>query len=528
MNVLSSFYPWVFVGYNYPSLRPSLSEQAGLRRLVFDFVQGLYSHGYVDKHLFESISRNREGRLPDIQATMDLVLASSVPSRSSTEQTSNPSSPAEDASFFDGASVPQTDLAADERILFRECLAMHAPTFLRNRRLDWSDIEVFSRVFEQISDCRRVEAWAEGQLIRTICQQIVQSTSISPLEILGESGSGKTTFLTLIYCGLGLMRREDTQRPIPFLINVHRYEELIYEGSERLESQVRTEFKRDIARFMRVVEGSPKQGVILILDGYDERSRFRDVILSEIERLEQRIEQKKIVSFRHGPKGPQAMPRWRPEASMTFKNLSPEDPRIQSFCEHFCAAASVSNGHDLPPPNLFVELKKYRLESVDVFTAKLLLDQASQGRDKSKRRLSELVRSSCESALRQSTGSTRDELTKAAELAFRHGIITSELPFHELRRSAQAWTLINEHKIIGDFLIAYHIVDQLVAFEPVPSAGGRSRKRTPIPVAFTFVYPYQISRFCKELMSVSVGREQQILNTLAFPVRKSITKKNLP
>ncbi len=339
-------------------------------------------------------------------------------------------------------------------------------------------------------------------MFSVIFDAMLQSRDSLPLRIEGPAGAGKSTLLSALYWYCYQSSLRDPSLPLPFFLNLHRYDSLIYDDnpSRTYESQARDSLERDLELLRNYLKRAPDTEVLIFVDGIDEDLRFRGA-------LEQYI------------LGPDFLPGFhrrtiavtsslgsRPDISYLFgaENVLSIRPVLVSSSaagRAISAFVRLLGSVDVPGTALFLSSTVQRLgfRSIDLMTLALLHETRSTPALRDVRNLTELYVHWCNVWLNRE-GAT-DEMAAARQLAFSYEIERRKFSAEELRR-LRSWKLIHTHETVRWFLIASHVIDHLMT--------GTLPIQNRITV-LGFAYPHSINEFCKEMLNRDVESQRGAL-----------------
>jgi nucleoside phosphorylase/5'-deoxynucleotidase YfbR-like HD superfamily hydrolase len=356
-------------------------------------------------------------------------------------------------------------------------------------------LEIYDHLFRPILNSAR---WAHGNVFDILAAQIVASSNPFPLRINGRPGTGKTTFLSLLYLALLQHHRNNADAPVPVYVNLKRY--ISPERGKEREWVPRAAAEDDLAFLRKLLQADSQQSVIILLDGIDEYVRYDTVIEEEVLNLVEDCSQaKKVVSIglnylANREKFRRKLRRGldNPETKITLEGVPLDaSDRILPLISAFRVTYPKPIGDD-PAGEIIRRAKGFRLQTLDLLLLSMLFDGLiDQIRYEQVRTLSDFFQIYCESFLQTESGN--ESLHAAAQLAFEYTVkpgFTSDLEAYVHRRS---WKLIHLHATVRDFLVAWHAV-QLV----------RSAANTTEAAQLTdlnYVYPHNVNRFCKDIVN---------------------------
>jgi 5'-deoxynucleotidase YfbR-like HD superfamily hydrolase len=386
---------------------------------------------------------------------------------------------------------------------------------------DWRSVDqvpvdalrAYSRFFLTIAT-REKSPLGGANVFDQLSEFVIASKDSMPLEISGLPGSGKSTFLALLYVQLTRATRRATSTVTPVFIDLNRYEHVVYDDGDGDTEQAAVRlFREELGELEVLLKSYPDEEIVVLLDGVANHARFRDSILRELHAVLGSARHKKLVSLRYerttDPISDDAPPGWAPGDRIILSRLNVSDSRVTEFAE--AAMALYGFARKVSGKELMHAIKQLNVEFIDLFTVTRLASALSKPTGELSR-FSDLLFAHCRTRLAQNpvTAAQPDvALAHASRLAFNRAYLGTNYSAGEIRGRPE-WELVHEHPTIQDFLIANHVVNTLKEFGQKAGSPRESR----VPIEFTFVYPYQINRFAKELINRTQTNQHQV--ALAF------------
>ena len=351
-----------------------------------------------------------------------------------------------------------------------------------------ADLAVYAQIFRHLVASAPFDTQA-ADMFAVVANLIQSSTSPYPLRIDGTPGTGKSSFLSLVYLALEYSSSRDSG-PIPFYLDLHKF-------------QSAQDAQKTLGEHLKYVTKTltrSGRSAILLVDGVDDytphAAQLEKAILSFIDKNPQI---KKVVgiglsSITDDPLfGSSVAQSGEPEHRILLRGVPVVEEQYEPFVRDFLAVQGAST---LAATELLDKLNLVRLPEIDLLTLSLLL-QFHKRPIQQPLTLSGLYEQYCRSVL-------GDDFNSAAALAFRF-TVNDELPASAAGPWNHAWRLIHWHVMMRDFLVAWHIQETLNRV----ASGDCSGLKT-----LDYVYPYQISRFSKELVTSSEQNEIRLLSAI--------------
>jgi nucleoside phosphorylase/5'-deoxynucleotidase YfbR-like HD superfamily hydrolase len=382
--------------------------------------------------------------------------------------------------------------AVQERYLAR---AYREPSFLRR-----TSFELYSRLFGHVAEVRNAEP--APTLFEVVAREVEAGPADAPVQVEGPAGSGKTTFLNVLYWYLKQRYDQGASASIPVYVNLHAYNVLSADGrGERPEAAVVARLQSDLVPLSSLVEAHRDQPIVLIVDGDDEYARYQQIVTGHLLELLARCPYKRIVGLRRSAADG---PRWSEAAqfSVFIRSLAADDPAVDAFIADY---SLVKAGGEAEAEVLRRQIQELvtqsHLPEIDFFSLGLLAESDHQRKG---RTLAGLLRDHCREYVRRRHGAdSATVLQAAAEAAFNVEIRRQEPPAGGL--TGTVGELVNLHPRVRDYLAAQHVIDEMLRI----GAGEVSPQHV-----LNHVHPYRINRLCKELISGDAQLQEKLLQAI--------------
>lgn len=354
--------------------------------------------------------------------------------------------------------------------------------------------------------------------------KLSQSPQSSPLELLARSitstataesfwvegppGTGKTSLLSVLYWYFLEQRGRDKDSPLPVFINLHRYNELTPRSgdSSPMEDQAVTALRRHLEPLAAIIEEDPTFPLLVIVDGYDAYSRYRDQTSSALFDLLRKSKHWQIIGSREqAGQSSSYVDTSGVQAAVSLAAIKSDGPIFPGLIDSFLIIMAPG-GEPALGETLRQLIKKWKLKTVDLFTLSLVFDQAKNIRNVSSKDLSGLLEDYCQKFLRRrlSTLDSKSELLeRAGSIAFSYAVKqTKTIP----EKGETLWELVNRHATICDYLAARHLIQDLVK-----NAEGNAKKTIS---TLRYVFTHRVNRFCKELLNRDQATQLQVVKAI--------------
>lgn len=344
-------------------------------------------------------------------------------------------------------------------------------------------------------------------LFDRLAQSIAGSTAHFPLRVDGKPGTGKTTFLTLLFLALYKQSKQNPQAPIPVYVNLKRY--LTPKRGAETVWNSEAAARDDLSMLAEILEGASANSLAILIDGIDEYVRYDDAVEQSVFQLISRHSPlKKIVAI--GSNYLYDKERFRRELPQ-FNN--PQHLLVLGsvpLTDSARAATLVGSFVGLREPQapnqsdiihrVLARAEAFGLRRIDLLLVEMLVNSLESRSYSTSGRPTDFFIRYCEDFLQDSD--QPETITSAAQLAFDYTVKDAPLDLSQCIRR-RAWKLLHSHPVIADFLIACHAINAIRA------AGRGERERLP---DLDYVYPHRVNRFCKDLANASRDVQFEVLD----------------
>lgn len=349
-----------------------------------------------------------------------------------------------------------------------------------------------------------------SHLFDKISEAVQSSSSPQPLRVEGLPGTGKTSFLSILYWYFFDLYTQGKSDLLPVFINLHHYNELIPQRDNTLplQNQVVNAIKRDLSPLEEHVRQSPSQPLLVIVDGYDEFARFQVATWDYLSEMLRTCRHLKVVGSRESPDQTGANPADKFDAVYRLRSVEVSDPAFGDFIKSFLKVASPSAPATAAGP-VREAIARIKLKTVDLFTLSLLLENYKHERNNVPYTFSEILKSYCRRFLEQrlsQSSSRADALDRAAKLAFAYEI-KEERNFGDEEEDRVFLDLIQRHVRLREFLVAHFVTSELLKITRGDIKAAESLR---------FVYPFRVNRLCKEIINQSPKTQYKVAQAVEF------------
>ncbi|RKI43500.1 HD domain-containing protein [bacterium D16-51] len=393
-----------------------------------------------------------------------------------------------------------------ESVLLRELHEFIMKNYIKERyrkeELSEQDIEIYSDLFKLCIDiCNdkgRVEV--DGNIFDFVKDVILNQKKGNLIKIAGPDGTGKNTFLSILYIYLYRYCLDNGFSFCPFYINLHFYDTVI--GNSGLgEQEMKNVMYKDLERLNVLVKAQPDIPYIIIIDGNENYFRttlktakyFNDYIndFSAHKKIVCIGERTNIYVYRERKKYTYMYARML--YTFRFKAINNyETDKWKKFIHFF---TKIDGNRDLTE-DINSYLDRFDLDEVDfnilnVFK-KCYDSDVLSGLDS----ISDLYKNYCMAYLRDT-----DDFEDSARMSYEYFMTNKKFSQDEIARNNREWNLIHQHKTISNFLIAYYYVGKIKNFSGKEDIGE-----------LEYLFPKDVNIFIKPLINESLEVQELILD----------------
>lgn len=398
----------------------------------------------------------------------------------------------------------ERSLAELHNIVLSEYLS---PIYLKYSIVQQHTYEEYSRFFKVVSSVETTNKSYLFESFEKLKNTICNCKYEVAFWIQGSSGTGKTSFLNLLYWYFYKLYFEDKDKILPVFINLHRYSRCFQRYQKKqsidvnrlsLEEQAIEQVQQHLQPLQNLISLCPSQHFLVIIDGYDRYSELEERIFRYLvgEYLSKYsciyvIGSKEEYNFSLD------IPISQPDNYIYFKPVKTDSSLLCNLIETFLNI-SLPSGYAEKTEYLVDLIRKYKLEEIDLFILSLL-------KCKTKIRctqlppISQLLQYYCQDYLRQAqliggAQQCNQVLDRTAQLAFSYEINEADDTSDEEEVFLE---LIYCHPKIRDYFIARYIVNQLFKIQDNAS----DKAVSDVVRILKCVQPSRINRFCKEIVN---------------------------
>ena len=395
---------------------------------------------------------------------------------------------------------------AAEKPIFRTLHDFVMANYIKERykkeELEPEDINNYSELFKLTIDICHNKGKVEvtKNLFDFIREDILVRKKDNLIKIKGPDGTGKSTFLSILYIYLYNYCRKNGFSFYPFYINLHFYDIKISDMPSD-EQQIKDRMYGDLEQLKHLTQANPELPYIIIIDGNEDYFRttlksakyFNDFI-SDLPG------QKKIVCI--GEKTNVHYCRERKKYTYMYSKMlytfqfRPIAKNDKQKWEKFIRLFAAVEGNDELTSHIDSYLEKFDLEEVDLNILSVFKNCYDRDTLDESNSLTDLYENYCLAYLDDT-----DEFEDSAKMSFEYFMTNKKFTQEEIAKKHRKWNLIHQHKTISNFLIAYHYIQILKDYN-----GNTGTNR------LEYLFPLDINIFIKPLINEDAETQELILD----------------
>lgn len=347
--------------------------------------------------------------------------------------------------------------------------------FIKKR---YQNIKVSEKTFAEYSDLFKpfvqVTSDETGEyevdnLFEFVIDKIDVADNENYIKIIGPDGTGKSSFLSILYVYLYHCFCKKRIIEYPFYINLHYYDTIDLEGSSvsELNQKVKSKINGDLSAMIELSKHDFDNKFLIIIDGNDNYIRTHldsSIILNEI--LDKIQAHKKIICL--GEKTGIHTYIGRPSGSYiddmttyTFR-FSPIyiserekwNDVIRGYCEIINRKGQICN--------IISCIDKFKVKEIDYNLLTIFGDCAAKHDLNKISSISELYQNYCLDVLKMSM----KKFESCIGLSYEYFMTSNHIEQKRIASNWKEWELIHQHKSVSNYLIAKYYAKLILNYSP--------------------------------------------------------------
>lgn len=375
----------------------------------------------------------------------------------------------------------------------------------QQRSLKSHSYEDYFQFFHIVSEIKTKSL--DDSLFKDLNKFIDKNKKTISLWVQGLPGTGKSSFLSIVYWYFYELYHNCQNAFLPVFINLHRYSRLIKnEASKKLLQKDHTWLISQIDCHLNpldeLIKLYPNQQFLVIIDGYDRYSELEEEIFRYL--IEKYTNHTYIIGSVRKYDVNVPIPN-SPRNHRSFSSLKTEDSNaVYQFIEAFLKIALPAFSYAEEIQFLLDVIKQYKLEEIDLFTLCLLKCRTPKDCCNLPP-LSAILHRYCQDYLTKINKHMLDrayDLDYVAQVAFHHEVIKKPLNDDD----TVFLELVYCHPKVCEYLIAYQMIKELKSLNTLNSKSHEDINRA-IDI-LRCIQSNQVNRLCKEIINNNQLPEQ--------------------
>lgn len=323
------------------------------------------------------------------------------------------------------------------------------------------------------------------------------------IKIVGPDGTGKSTFLSILYIYLYKYCINNGFTFYPFYINLHFYDNIV-DSKTFNEEEIKAIMYKDLEILKRIAQNFPNIPFIIIIDGNENYFRttlkvakYFNEFIKEISKYKKNIytivcigEKTKVHAYRERKKFTNYS---RMAYTFKFKSINNyETEKWKSFIETFVSLEG--NGDLLIPINSYLE--KFDLYEVDLNILSVFKDCYESDVLNEVTSISDLYKNYCMTYL-----GDVDDFEDSAKMSYEYFMTSKKFEQEEIAKNNKEWNLIHQHRTISNFLIAYYYVNIMKTYNARHDVAK-----------LEYLFPMDVNIFIKPLINENLETQKLIFD----------------
>lgn len=323
-------------------------------------------------------------------------------------------------------------------------------------------IESYSKLFKSFVCVKKddLEEQQVDNLFQFAANKVDETDNENYIKVIGPDGTGKSTFLSLLYLYLYQKFCNQEIMHYPFYINLHYYDSNIIDvdNMDELNRVVKEEIIKDISALIEFSKINPSIKFLIIIDGNEKYERthlksgiFLETLLREI------TNHKKIICI--GEKTNIHLYRDRNENignidnvttytfrfSSTYINQKDRwENEIELFCQIFGCKRQINNINKC--------IERFGIKEIDYNLLTIFCDLSKKTNLSNISSLSDLYHQYCLEYLEKN----EKRLNTSMVLAYKYFMTKEFIEQKYIFQNWKEWELVHQHKTVSNYLLALY------------------------------------------------------------------------
>lgn len=330
-----------------------------------------------------------------------------------------------------------------------------------NITMDMDIFEAYSELFKSFvcvknDDLKELEV---DNLFMFIADKVDETNNENFIKVVGPDGTGKSTFLSLLYIYLYECFCSKTIKEYPFYINLHYYDSNVInaESLDELNAVVKEKIREDLEALIEFSKTNPKINFLIIIDGNEKYERthlkssiFLENLLSEIQSHKKIIclgEKTNIYFFRERNNDVYIdnLTTYTISFSSIYINEKNKwEEEIRKFCKLFDNEKQINNINKC--------IEKFSIKELDYNLLTIFCEVSKKNNLANIFSVSDLYHQYCLEHLEKS----EKRLNISTCLAYKYFMTKEFIEQKYIYTNWKEWELVHQHKMVSNYLLALY------------------------------------------------------------------------
>lgn len=373
-----------------------------------------------------------------------------------------------------------------------------------NLKIEQKTFDSYSELFDFFIKVRNDDSEEQNvdNFFEFIVDKVHQTDNENYIKILGPDGTGKSTFLSILYLYLYECYCKGKLQEYPYYINLHYYDRNVVEIDhlDELNRAIKNRIKEDLNDLLKFSEKDSDTNFLIIIDGNDKYDRTHLKSVRYLENILKEIKgHKKIICLGektniHNYREINSNLYIDHVTSFTF-HFSPiyinEREKwknvIEKFCEIFNSSKQVKKICEC--------IDKFNIKEIDFNLLTIFCDVAKNTKLTDIVSISNLYFKYCMDYLEKD----EDRLKTSVRLSYEYFMTMNYIEQSLISSNWKEWELVHQHKAISNYLLALHYSELI--FE------GKEENFS----QFQCVFTNGINIFLKSIINESVNQQKRAI-----------------
>lgn len=331
----------------------------------------------------------------------------------------------------------------------------------RNIILNSDILDSYSELFKAFISVINDESMKQDvdNLFLFIANKVDETSNENYIKVVGPDGTGKSTFLSLLYIYLYRCFSSHKLKDYPFYINLHYYDSNIIEAGnmDELNGIIKEKIKEDLDGLIELSKTNPSINFLIIIDGNEKYERTHlssSVYLENI--LKQLGGHKKIIclgektnihlfSERNDKVFIDNLTTYTFHFSPIFINKRDEwDNEIRKFCKIY--------NNERQANNISKCIDKFSIKEIDFNLLTIFCEVSKKTNLEDVASLSDLYHQYCLEHLEKND----KKLSISTSLSYKYFMTKEFIEQMYISTNWKEWELVHQHKTVSNYLLALH------------------------------------------------------------------------